>query len=150
MQVWFRLKVHCSMTFTIEIFIALATRKSEFRFLDFLELFRHFFGRILFNFLQLFGRFFAKKILETLVFVIFSADNLHLADFQHFFGRVSANIWKGRSIWQTFGIWFLFFFWILRQILEKNLTKISQKSAKKARNRNSDLRIANASCTGYT
>ena len=72
--------------------------------------FRHFFGRILFSFLQIFGRYFAKKILETLAFVIFSEDNLHLADFQHFFGKVSAHIWKERSIWQTFGIWFLFFF----------------------------------------
>ena len=49
-----------------------------------LSTFWHFFGRILVNFLQLFGRFFDKKILEILVFVIFSADNLHLADFQHF------------------------------------------------------------------
>ena len=72
--------------------------------------FWHFFGRILFSFLQIFGRYFAKKILETLAFVIFSEDNLHLADFQHFFGKVSAHIWKERSIWQTFGIWFLFFF----------------------------------------
>ena len=49
--------------------------------------FRHFFGRILFRFLQIFGRYFAKKILETLAFVIFSEDNLHLADFQHFLAK---------------------------------------------------------------
>ena len=73
----------------------------------------------------------------------FSADNLHLADFQHFFSKVSANIWKERSIWQTFGIRFLFFFRILGQISEKNLTKISRKSAEKSKNRNSDSPVAN-------
>ena len=55
-------------------------------------------------------RHFAKKVLEILAFVVFLADNLQLADFQHFFGKVSVNIWKERSIWQTFGIWFLYFF----------------------------------------
>ena len=106
--------------------------------------FRHFFGTFLEEFWSIFCRYFAKKILETWHLSFFLADNLRLADFQHFFGKVLAHIWKERSIWQTFGIWFLFFFWILGQILEENLTKNSRKSAEKSRNRNSDLRVANA------
>ena len=54
----------------------LATRKSEFRFLDFSAIFWKNFGQ--------FSADISPKILETLAFVIFSADNLHLADFQHF------------------------------------------------------------------
>ena len=66
-QLWIHVNVmkmfqnYSYWNFFSEVSYALATRKSEFRFLDFSALFRQFFGRILVNFQQLFGRFFAKK-----------------------------------------------------------------------------------------
>ena len=40
---------------------------------------------------------------ETFGYCHFSADKLHLADFQQFFGKVLAHIWKVRSIWHIIG-----------------------------------------------
>ena len=98
--------------------------------------FRHFFGKFLEEFWQILCSYLADILPENtrkFGFCHFLADILHLEDFQHFLGKVLAHIWKERSNWQTFGIYFLFFFSILRQILEENLMKISQKSAEKSR-----------------
>ena len=66
--------------------------------------FWHFFGTFLKNFGQfsaVIWQIFCQKILETLVFVIFSADNLHLADFQQFFwsfGKYFEHRWTRSKI----------------------------------------------------
>ena len=109
----------------------MATRKSEFRFLDFSAYFRHIFGRNLVNCLHLFGRYFGKKILETLVLVIVLADNLHLADFQHFLAKFQHIFGKREEFGRLleFGFCFSSKLWV--KFWEENLTKISRKSAKK-------------------
>ena len=76
----------CTLTFLISN--ALATRRSEFRFLDFSALIQQVFGRDL----AIFWQIFCQKNQGILAFVIFSADSLHLAEFQniidcHAFGR---------------------------------------------------------------
>ena len=76
-------------------------------------------------------RHFAKKVLEILAFVVILADNLHLADFQHFLGKVLAHVWKERSIWQTFWIKFFWFFSEFRTIFGEKLDKNWPKKCRK-------------------